>query len=703
MAASILRRRWQKGETPDLARALDDEPGLRKHRTLVIELAYEEYCYRLRAGESLTAEEFCQRFPWLERSLGMYILVQSLMGSEIPFLPELGPDLWPNAGEMFLGFNLLSELGRGTYGRVYEASERVLGDRRVVLKVAWQGGHEAAILGRLRHPNIVPIYSIKADAETGLTGFCMPLLSKVTLATAIDDLFAGNRLPCEASEILRAVRAANEGLDLPPPQELPHPIYRWGNYVEGAVHLGVQLAEALAHAHSRGIYHRDLKPSNILMSAEARPLLLDFNISIDETRPARACGTLPYMAPEELAVVGAGQSGDKGHHFDPRSDLFSLGVILYELLAGKLPFGPLPNGPLLGDTVGALKQRQAAGAPPLAEQNPQVGRRLAALVHRMLAVDPEDRLLNADQFADALRAELAFLPRLRRRLVRHRRKVFAGGAAAIVLIAVAGAYLALRPAYAVRQLRAGIVQYEAGDYDGAIEELTQSLKAAPYFKAAFLARAKAWKMRGDYQAAIKDIESVPDDRLSPLDFAAKGYCMSQLNWNESAVCAYQTCLEGERRSASVWNNLGYAHLRLAEFDAAETCFEQAAALDDTLMAPHLNLADLCVLRDREATVVPAKALEHAQRALEIGPESKELNRIVAALYATTARRDRQWTDPAIHCVARAMVCGATTGEFLADSTFAGLLDNPAFQEALKQPAEPAPSRAITLRILDPQP
>jgi serine/threonine protein kinase len=101
----------------------------------------------------------------LERSLYFYLAVQSLVDNDPDFAALQDATSWPEAGSHFLGFDLLRELGRGAAGRVFLASERALGERPVVLKVALHGGHEADILGRLRHANIVPIHSIQEDAS----------------------------------------------------------------------------------------------------------------------------------------------------------------------------------------------------------------------------------------------------------------------------------------------------------------------------------------------------------------------------------------------------------------------------------------------------------------------------------------------------------------------------------------------------------
>src|SRR6185312_6087917 len=147
--------------------------------------------------------------------------------------------------------------------------------------------------------------------------------------------------------ILHAARALVSNTEAPEPEPDDRFLAR-ASYVDGVVRLVSQLADALAFVHAKGVLHRDLKPSNVLVSPAGRPRLLDFNLSADESADGPFGGTLPYMSPEQLRI--GLREEENVQAIDARSDLFSLGVMLYELLAGTHPFGPIPLGPV--DEVG---------------------------------------------------------------------------------------------------------------------------------------------------------------------------------------------------------------------------------------------------------------------------------------------------------------------------------------------------------------
>src|SRR5262249_15411493 len=211
------------------------------------------------------------------------------------------------------------------FARVFLATEPALGHRPVAVKISRRGGAEARTLGRLSHPNIVPVHSVVQDPVSGWTVVCMPYWGGVTL----QQVLAGTPPPARASAILDAACRAEDD-DLPVPfREQPDRVFIQGSYVDGILHLVAQLADGLAFAHERGICHRDLKPSNVLVTPDGRPMLLDFNLSSDqELDREQFGGTLPYMSPEQLQALVPPTAGGAVPDVDARSDLFGLGVIL---------------------------------------------------------------------------------------------------------------------------------------------------------------------------------------------------------------------------------------------------------------------------------------------------------------------------------------------------------------------------------------
>src|SRR5262249_31144203 len=173
-----------------------------------------------------------------------------------------------------------------------------------------------------------PIYSVHTAGP--LQAVCMPYYGRTTLADLLGDLAARPALPRSGVELLRPV-----------PADLSNAVARslqGLTYTEAVLWAGRCLAGGVAQPHERGIVHRDLKPANVLITDEGQPMLLDFNLAEDTKLRGSAAGalvggTLPYMAPEQFETLRTGKGAA-----DVRADLFSLGVILYELLSGRPPF-----------------------------------------------------------------------------------------------------------------------------------------------------------------------------------------------------------------------------------------------------------------------------------------------------------------------------------------------------------------------------
>ncbi len=327
------------------------------------------------------------------------------LGRAVPCLPE--------EGTHFLGFQLVSELGRGPFSRVFLARQTDLGNREVVLKISVDLFNESQTLAQLQHTNIVPIYS--AHSAGPLQALCMPYFGRTTLAEVLKSLqadaipesgqFLGSMLRGTQTEKITPVQAdqTDPAGDLLPLNKLEKL-----SYVNAVLWIGGRLAEGLAHAHEHGIVHRDLKPANILLGDDGQPMLLDFNLSDDlklgiPGADANLGGTLPYMAPEHLDAFQGGREP-----VDARSDIFSMGVILYEMLTARLPY-PLLSGPL-PEVMPRLAVERASRAPRLRPWNRAISPAVEAIVLRCLAPNPSRRYQSARDLAEDIHRQLENCP-----------------------------------------------------------------------------------------------------------------------------------------------------------------------------------------------------------------------------------------------------------------------------------------------------
>jgi serine/threonine protein kinase len=325
----------------------------------------------------------------------------------------------PRVGTWFLGFRLIALLGKGASGQVYLAEQGDLAGRYVALKVAPDMFDESQTLAQLQHTNIMPIYSVHCTGP--LQAVCMPYFGATTLADVREQLH--RHLIRPPAEKVRDDRGRERGRTTVPlllshTDTVPDPRspgtaaaadvepLRQRSYVEAVLWIGERIADGLAHAHDRGIVHHDLKPANILLTDDGQPMLLDFHIAADTKRPyvaAKAAGTLPYMSPEHLELAR-----DPHRPLDARSDLFSVGVILYELLAGRRPFPE--HAPFSRDALAEMIADRSRPVPSLCRVNPAVSPAVASIVAHCLEPNPTRRYQNAHQLHEDLRRQRHDLP-----------------------------------------------------------------------------------------------------------------------------------------------------------------------------------------------------------------------------------------------------------------------------------------------------
>jgi serine/threonine protein kinase/tetratricopeptide (TPR) repeat protein len=391
--AEEMAAAWRRGECPPAEEFLARHPELCDHPAAAVRLIYEEFCIRQEASQEITSEEVVRRFPrWradLEALLDCHCLLQ----------PRAATPTFPGVGEMLGDFLLRAELGRGALGRVFLAVQPSLAGRPVVLKLTPCDGEEHLSLARLQHTHIVSLYSVHDFPARHLRALCMPYLGGATLAQLLEAM--GDRTP--ARRVGRDLLEALDRIQASAPVTLPlkgrgRQLLDRASYAQAICWIGACLANALQYAHERGLVHLDLKPSNVLLGADGQPLLLDLHLArepIDPDGPApRWLGGSPaYMSPEQKAALDAvSKHQSVPMAVDGRSDVFSLGMILYEMLGGEIPS---PAG---------------ASLPRLRRSNPYVTAGLSDILRKCLAHDPRDRYPDASALATDLQRHLADQP-----------------------------------------------------------------------------------------------------------------------------------------------------------------------------------------------------------------------------------------------------------------------------------------------------
>ena len=627
---------WKNGAAVDAQAALAQHSALAEHRTVVMDLLYEEYCLRSENGESVSVSEFCARFPDYQQSFRNQIEVHRMAAD----CPHLGSILTASlqAGDVLAGYTLVEQLGRGAFATVYLARDGTLGGRHCVIKISPDGEDEAQTQGRLEHANIVPVLSVRK--ESGLSVLCMPFWGRCTLESILNKVRCGKNRPRRAQVLLEIIqgeeRIGQTTPDEPPAEgagaeqatttvgdpaatheKRPHAVLRRGSYVDGVLHLGQQLADALETAHAAGVLHLDLKPSNVLITPSGVPKLLDFNVSRDQLRTkSRTGGTLPYMAPEQLGVFF---EPDAAKLVNGRADVFALGLILYQLLCGELPFGELPDRKKTLEVALDRIDQQRKGPRPIRALNADIDRGVAKLIQRCLAFDRRERFQTAGELADALRQQLRWRRRALRWVTSHPKVSWAIGLTAATLVTVALTLFATADPPYVTAFKAGRAAYLRGDDDRAIVLLDRALTAKPDHIEAALVRARAHGRNGDPEPACrglrKYIRLTPDP--DPRAWAMLRYCQNKCVTNWVAMDSYEQAIQEGFESAALYNNLGYSYLKVNRLNEAVRHLRRAIELDERLRVAWYNraLAELRLAQEDER--VPDRAIADIEQAIAL--------------------------------------------------------------------------------------
>jgi tetratricopeptide (TPR) repeat protein/predicted Ser/Thr protein kinase len=547
-------------------------------------------------------------------------------------------------GSTVTHYRIVSKLGEGGMGVVYEAEDLTLG-RRVALKFCSNGRDanllkEARAASSLNHPNIAHIYEY-VEAPGSDPFIAMELVSGENLRT-----------------ILGARRLT----------------------LEETLNVATSVASALAEAHRRGLIHRDIKPGNIQITESGEVKVLDFGIAraaamraeaehTDATMTIEAvAGTPLYMSPEQAS----------GEPLDGRSDLFSLGVVLYECLAGKSPFA--------GDTITSVVARLLTVEPPKPSRlNPRSPEHLDRVVLRLLSKDRKDRYASADELLSDLRTP-----------GRHRsRRVMIGVALAGGVVCVGGGaaawiwnakrYRDPAPA-AVRWYRDGLTALHNGSYHRASKDLAQAVALDPSYAMGHAYLAEAWyeldyleRAKDELLKAMTSRNSLPAEQALHLDAIHRtvtgqfkdavvkyqemsklvsaedrggalldlGRALERNQDTKAAMATYSDAIKLDAQNATAWLRLGALQGRTGAGDDSARSLDRAEALFQA--ASNVEGVTECLYVRARYARTPAQARPYLDKALEAARVTdNDQQQIKLLLVSSSAYLDAGRTEDALN-------------------------------------------------------
>ncbi len=553
-----------------------------------LEAAMEEVVRLLEVDKPLDREALLAKYPDVAEALSACLCNLDFVQHVAPQLADrqasTGIDQTSNTQPTNLGdFRILCEIGRGGMGVVYEAEQLSL-DRRMALKVLPFAAmldkqqlkrfkNEARAAATLDHPNIVAVHSVGEDR--GVHYYAMQLVEGQSLAEVIaarressglrarttgasDDsptieYPSAKRSPAEGQGGMVAAKSAETR---PIAKLSTIPAGGSQEYFRAVARLGIQAAQALDHAHQSGIVHRDIKPGNLLVDAEGKLYVTDFGLARIEadagvTMTGDLLGTLAYMSPEQALA--------KRVVVDHRTDVYSLGVTLYELITLQKPYEGRDRQELLKKIAFDEPRR-------LRQINSRIPRELETIVAKAMEKSPDERYATAQDLANDLCRFLAdepiqakpptFLQRTGKWTRRH--QAFVATAAVVMALLLVGA-----------SVSTVLVMHAQSRTQAALEDAQQQRQQAE--SAAAESKALVEFFVGDLLGA-SDPEVAQGNDVTVQDVVAEAERRLESDFADQPLL-----------QAAIWRALGKIHMSLGEDDLAEPQLRRALKIQQDVL------------------------------------------------------------------------------------------------------------------------
>lgn len=514
-----------------------------------VDAAFEEFVERCSNNERVVVDDFLSRHSdirdLLEPRLRAFFKVRSDLDR------AAGPSHCSVKGREIGDFVLLREIGSGGMGSVYEAEQHSL-QRKVALKLlpfvhslnprqVARFRREAEAAAALQHPGIVPVHAV--GEKDGTHFLVMDLVDGWGLDRVIGmlrereakSLYGANAYDVIGSCIFtesRDSRTSRAGT-----------ANAWNRSIlEWAVDLAAATAEALQHAHENGVVHRDVKPSNILVTRNGRPVLVDFGLACREgsrsvTLTGEFVGTPYYASPEQARSENIPQ--------DYRTDIYSLGVTLYELLSLRVPF----EGKTRQEVVNKILTHEP---PSMRKSNPSLPRDVETVVFKAMEKDPGRRYASAADLAEDLRAfrenrpiraKPAGLPTQAVKFAKRHRAMTAGIMLILISAMILITYLTTRESIRKKNRALSLMEDARGMAEGDNPELCfypllkgfRDLGDDPGAQNNMVEVADLMRQRGLYLAAKRLLEKVNEEDPPDLTKAESHYILGCCVFNELEI------------------------------------------------------------------------------------------------------------------------------------------------------------------------